>query len=516
MRERAGSVAERSGRRSRRAYRGRRSTTPLTGMEGGGFFPFGGDPEEILRGLREFAETAGRERQGRAARAVRDADAEHRRRADAAALTQVQPTGALDEQAVALRDAMRVLFPEAVALVRPPARASCARAEVDPPRREGRSTAPSPASSPPCRARSSAASRRRTSPARRSTTRGASSPRSTRRGKRATVDVLGEEITTPRRRRRSRRLPRRARRDRRRAARRERLGQAHRPRAEARPRALPVAARGRSSATRPRAGSFVRIDMEDSTCDDDTLALYRALRADGPDNVGIVLQACLKRTLADIAELARPPAERPALQGHLHRAGAIAFQELDVIRASFVSCLDALLERGLHGSRSPRTTSGCSRSALERVAALDAGRYEFQMLLGVRASAASELVAAGPPAARLRPLRAALVRVLAPAAAGEPEGRRPRRARRDRPAGPRPVAVHAPPARPRSRPLRGSAEGGDPDRDPLGGSRFHENQGSVWTTTSATPGLRGADPLGDRPSPGRARRRASSPRRGRA
>ena len=26
-------------------------------MEGGGFFPLGGDPEDILRGLREFAES---------------------------------------------------------------------------------------------------------------------------------------------------------------------------------------------------------------------------------------------------------------------------------------------------------------------------------------------------------------------------------------------------------------------------------------------------------------------------
>jgi len=34
-----------------------------------------------------------------------------------AALKQVQPTGGPDEQAAALRDAMRVLFPEAVALV---------------------------------------------------------------------------------------------------------------------------------------------------------------------------------------------------------------------------------------------------------------------------------------------------------------------------------------------------------------------------------------------------------------
>ena len=34
-----------------------------------------------------------------------------------AALGQVQAQGSVDEQAIALRDAMRVLFPEAVALV---------------------------------------------------------------------------------------------------------------------------------------------------------------------------------------------------------------------------------------------------------------------------------------------------------------------------------------------------------------------------------------------------------------
>ena len=44
-----------------------------------------------------------------------------------AALGQIEATGTVDEQAIALRDAMRVLFPEAVALVRLPARASCAR-----------------------------------------------------------------------------------------------------------------------------------------------------------------------------------------------------------------------------------------------------------------------------------------------------------------------------------------------------------------------------------------------------
>ena len=81
-------------------------------------FPFGGDPEEILRGLREFAETPVGERQGGAARAVRDADAEHRRRAHRRrARSRCSRPAGPDEQAVALRDAMRVLFPEAVALV---------------------------------------------------------------------------------------------------------------------------------------------------------------------------------------------------------------------------------------------------------------------------------------------------------------------------------------------------------------------------------------------------------------
>jgi hypothetical protein len=87
-------------------------------VEGGGFgIPFGGDPEDLLRGLREFAE--------------QQADSVHEAQREqfatltlntaveltSAALAQVAVSGAPEEQAVALRDAMRVLFPEAVALV---------------------------------------------------------------------------------------------------------------------------------------------------------------------------------------------------------------------------------------------------------------------------------------------------------------------------------------------------------------------------------------------------------------
>ena len=86
-------------------------------MEGGGFFPFGGDPEEILRGLRDFAEQQ--------AEGVKEAQREQFAtltlstavELTQAALAQVSPSGTAAEQALQLRDAMRVLFPEAVALV---------------------------------------------------------------------------------------------------------------------------------------------------------------------------------------------------------------------------------------------------------------------------------------------------------------------------------------------------------------------------------------------------------------
>src|SRR5438874_13505452 len=50
--------------------------------------------------------------------------------------------------------------------------------------------------------------------------------------------------------------------------------------------------------------NFVRIDMEDSSTTDETLQLYRELREAGHENVGIVLQSMLRRTLADIRDLA--------------------------------------------------------------------------------------------------------------------------------------------------------------------------------------------------------------------
>ena len=80
-------------------------------MEGGPFgFNFGGDPEDLLRGLREFAEQQ--------AESVQEAQREQFAtltlntavELTGAALSQIQVSGTPDEQAMAMREAMRVLF----------------------------------------------------------------------------------------------------------------------------------------------------------------------------------------------------------------------------------------------------------------------------------------------------------------------------------------------------------------------------------------------------------------------
>ena len=137
--------------------------------------------------------------------------------------------------------------------------------------------------------------------------------------------------------------------------------------------------------------------MEDSSTTDATLELYRALRAAGHEGVGVVLQAALRRTLSDIEALAplepsvrlckgiyvEPPSRGlPGL-----RRGAVELRRLP---------RRAVRERG-RASRSRRTTSGSSSGPLERVGGVEPGRYELQMLLGVRAERARQLVADGHP-----------------------------------------------------------------------------------------------------------------------
>ena len=132
--------------------------------------------------------------------------------------------------------------------------------------------------------------------------RGARSASLNAAGKLATVDVLGEEITRRRRPRRSRRptstCSPRSRRD----GLDSNVRQADRARPRARPGPLPRQPRGgraRRGGTRLlRAHRHGGLETTD-----ETLRIYRELREVGLDNLGVVLQAYLRRTVDDVRAL---------------------------------------------------------------------------------------------------------------------------------------------------------------------------------------------------------------------
>jgi proline dehydrogenase len=141
-------------------------------------------------------------------------------------------------------------------------------------------------------------------------------------------------------------------------------------------------------------GIFVRIDMEHSAVTEETLRIYRELRQAGRDNVGIVLQSALRRSLADVGELADLRPNVRLCKGIYVEPEEIAYQGRDEIRRSFVQALDALLELGSYVGIATHDEWLLERS-LERVSTLDASAYEFQMLLGVRQQRGAELVRLG-------------------------------------------------------------------------------------------------------------------------
>jgi proline dehydrogenase len=143
-----------------------------------------------------------------------------------------------------------------------------------------------------------------------------------------------------------------------------------------------------------RRDNFVRIDMEDSSCTDDTLRLYRELRERGVDNVGIVLQASLRRTVADVHALSDLRPSVRLCKGIYLEPASIAFTEFEAVRANFVAALDALLAAGSYTAVATHD-EWLIQESLRRLDGLGPDEYELQMLLGVRESRASELVEDG-------------------------------------------------------------------------------------------------------------------------
>ena len=143
-------------------------------------------------------------------------------------------------------------------------------------------------------------------------------------------------------------------------------------------------------------GNFVRIDMEDSTTTTETLELYRELREEGLDNVGVVLQAYLRRTIRDIHDLAPLQPNVRLCKGIYLEPALIAYQEYEEVRQNFVRCLRELLQLGSYvgvATHDQFLLDEGKRLVAEH--GLTREQYEFQMLLGVRELAANRLVRDG-------------------------------------------------------------------------------------------------------------------------
>jgi proline dehydrogenase len=129
--------------------------------------------------------------------------------------------------------------------------------------------------------------------------------------------------------------------------------------------------------------NFVRIDMEDHTCTDGTLAIYRAAVQE-LGNVGIVLQAYMRRTPSDINELLGLGANVRICKGIYREPRTVAWHGFETIRSSFIYAVEKLLEHGCYvgiATHDPHLVWAGMR-AVDRLG-LDRDQYEFQMLLGV-------------------------------------------------------------------------------------------------------------------------------------
>jgi len=130
-------------------------------------------------------------------------------------------------------------------------------------------------------------------------------------------------------------------------------------------------------------GNFLRVDMEDRTTTDATLRMVRAAHARS-GNVGPVLQAYMRRTLRDIAEL---PADTPSVRlckGIYIEPRTAAWKGYETVRANYLYALEALFRRGFYvGIATHDEYLACGALGLIDRLGVARDRYEFQMLYGV-------------------------------------------------------------------------------------------------------------------------------------
>ncbi|MEO8447872.1 MAG: proline dehydrogenase family protein [bacterium] len=141
--------------------------------------------------------------------------------------------------------------------------------------------------------------------------------------------------------------------------------------------------------------SFVRIDMEDSSVTESTIRIFEDVKKIH-DNVGIVIQAYLRRSEKDVLRLTDIGANFRICKGIYIEPESVAFKEGDEIRQNYLKILRLALERKSYCGIATHDDYLIKESVkIVKELGLRKDQYEFQMLLGVREDIREEAVAKG-------------------------------------------------------------------------------------------------------------------------
>jgi len=142
--------------------------------------------------------------------------------------------------------------------------------------------------------------------------------------------------------------------------------------------------------------NFVRIDMEDSSTTGATLNLFEELRSDHFDNVGVVIQANMRRSEEDVQRLIPMKANIRLCKGAYIEPEPIVFKDREEIRLNFLKLLKMLLDGKCYvaiATHDDFLVRGAYQYIQEM--SLQKSDYEFQMLYGVKTKMGERIVADG-------------------------------------------------------------------------------------------------------------------------
>jgi len=147
--------------------------------------------------------------------------------------------------------------------------------------------------------------------------------------------------------------------------------------------------------------NFIRIDMEDSSCTDMEIELFRRLQKEFPGNVGLVVQAYLKRTLDDVIGLSDLNSEKHPLNFRLCKGiyiepAEIAYKKYEEINKHFLEDLEYMLKNKIYAgiaTHDKPLVEGAYK--LIKKYKVPKSMYEFQMLYGVTPNLRESIVKDG-------------------------------------------------------------------------------------------------------------------------